>query len=101
MRKSSMTIRPGAADDVDQGVLRAALPGARRGRAGAAVRQVPVGRRQRRAAVQRTGGIDGGGGVLTVSRRFAEAFRQRFCEASLTTIEGVRRGGDDSDSPVA
>ncbi len=42
---------PGEADDADQGVLRPRLPGARRGRTRAAVRGVPLGRRERRAAV--------------------------------------------------
>ena len=44
---------PREADDADQGVLRARLPGARRRRARAAVREVSLGRRQRRAAVPR------------------------------------------------
>ena len=48
--------RPRDADDADEGVLRAALPGARRGRARAALRQVPVGRRQRRPPVPRNRG---------------------------------------------
>ena len=45
--------RPREADDADQGILRARLPGARRRRARAAVREVSLGRRQRRAAVSR------------------------------------------------
>ena len=55
---------PRAADDADEGVLRAAVRGARRGRARAAEREVPVGRRQRRAAVPRDRGDDDGRGVL-------------------------------------
>ena len=43
--------RPRAADDPHQGVLHAALPRARRGRARAALRALPVGRRAQRAAV--------------------------------------------------
>ena len=61
------------ADHADEGVLRAALPGARRGRARAAVRAVPVGRGQRRAAVQRAG-------VLDHSRRLLVAIRSWLAE---------------------
>ncbi len=56
---------PGDADDVDEGVLRAALHRARRRRARAAQREVSVGRRQRRAAVPRVRGDHDGRGVLT------------------------------------
>ena len=55
--------RPRAPDDAHQGVLHAALPRARRGRARAALRGLPVGRRPQRAAVlglrvhRRRGGV--------------------------------------------
>ena len=55
---------PRQADDADEGVLHAGLPGARRRRARAAVRSLSLGRRQRRAAVPRAGGDDDGGSVL-------------------------------------
>src|SRR5262249_41259158 len=51
-------------DDADQGVFHAALPRARRGGARAAVRQVPLGRRQRRQAVPRGRGANDSRGVL-------------------------------------
>ena len=57
--------RPREADDADEGVLRAGLPRARRRRARAAVREVSVGRRQRRPAVSRLRGDDDGRRVLS------------------------------------
>ncbi len=48
--------RPREADDADQGVLRARFPGARRRRARAAARALPVGRHQRRPPVSRRRG---------------------------------------------
>ena len=56
--------RPREADDADQGILRAGLPRARRRRARAAVREVSLGRRQRRAPVPRLRGDDDRGRVL-------------------------------------
>src|SRR5262249_54982642 len=55
---------PRDADDLDEGNLRAALHGARRGRAREAVGEVPVGRGERRQAVPRLRGDDHGGRVL-------------------------------------
>ena len=56
--------RPREADDADEGILHARLPRARRRRARAAVREVSLGRRQRRAAVPRLRGDDDGWRVL-------------------------------------
>ncbi len=58
--------RPRQADDVDEGVLRAGLSRARRRRARAAVREVPVGRHQRRPAVPRLRVHDDRRRVLTM-----------------------------------
>ena len=55
------------AHHVDARVLRPGLPRARRGRARAAVRAVPVGRHQRRAAVRGVGDDDDGRRVLTLA----------------------------------
>ena len=59
--------RPCEADDADKGVLRARLPRARRGRAGTAVREISVGRRQRRSSVPRLRGHHHCGCVLMLN----------------------------------
>ena len=57
---------PRASDDADEGVLHAALPRARRSRARAAVRDLPLGRRAERAAVLAVPGQRHGGRLLTL-----------------------------------
>ncbi len=56
--------RPGDVNHAHQGILHAAFPGARRGRARKALREISMGRRQRRAAFPRIRGGDHGGGLL-------------------------------------
>ena len=71
--------RPREADDADQGVLRARLPGARRRRARAAVRKISLGRRQRRAAVPRAGGSERRWGCIECGWEFESANRRGQC----------------------
>ena len=74
--------RPREADDADQGVLHARLPGARRGRARAADANVTLGRRQRCAAVPWVRGDDDGRRVLRLVNR---------CSACCTVSGADRR----------
>ena len=65
------------------------LPGAGRGGAGKAVRQVPLGRGERRPTVPRVRQKDDGGGVL---KWFLPRLRPRSCRSGLTPMTSRRAG---------
>ena len=63
------------AHDADQGNVRAALPGTGRSHPREAERQLSLGRRQRRQALPRVCGDDGGGGILMTVRDILRVLR--------------------------
>ena len=71
--------RPRDADHAHQRILHPRLPGTRRRRAREAVRQISLGRRQRREAVARNCGADDGGRVL-ISRRNVDRVGDFICD---------------------